>query len=293
MWRFKKEKNMADKKTANKKSQATSDSKNTKVAKTDSAEHSAEQNVKENSFEFSIPLDKMLEAGVHFGHLVRRWHPKMKPFIWQAKDGVHIFDLLKTQKCLNEACQEAKKLVSEGKTILFVGTKRQASAIVKEEAKRAGVFYIVTRWPGGLLSNWEQIQKSIKRYNDLKEGLAKGKFNQYTKKERVLLDKEMVRLERLFGGIIDMKRIPDALFIVDILREKSVIKESRNLGLKIFALADSNADPDMADYIIPCNDDAVRSIKLLVEKFADAVIAGKALASKKQEVNDNKAKASK
>ncbi len=225
--------------------------------------------------DFSIDLTKMLEAGMHFGHLARRWHPKMSKFIWQNRDGVHIFDLLKTSKCIQVACNEAKRMTAEGKTIVFVGTKRQASAIVKAEAERAGSPYIVSRWPGGLMTNWEQVQKSLERFKYLRDGFKEEKFNQYTKKERVVMEKEMTRLQRFFGGVVDLKKPADALFIVDVLREKSAIREARALGVKVFAIVDSNVDPEVVDYPIPANDDAVRSIKLIVEKFADAISEGK------------------
>jgi small subunit ribosomal protein S2 len=239
---------------------------------------------KEKGTDYRIELSKLLEAGVHFGHLARRWHPKMSKFIWQRRGDVHIFDLLKTNDNLQKSCEAIKKLAAEGKSILFVGTKRQASPIIKEEAKRAGVFYIENRWPGGLISNWEQIKKSIRRYQELEEGLTKGKFNNYTKKERILLDREMTRLKRLFGGVINMNGNPDIIFVIDPNREKSAIKEARSNGILVFAVADTNCDPDMVDYIVPANDDAVRSIKLLVEKFANAVIEGKEEFKKKNKV---------
>jgi small subunit ribosomal protein S2 len=233
---------------------------------------------------FSADLLKLLEAGVHFGHQSRRWHPKMQPFIWQERDGVHIFDLLKTAECIKQAQEAIKQDIIAGKNIVYVGTKRQASPIIKEEAERAGVPYVVSRWAGGTMTNWSQVKKSIERLTELKEGLAKNKFNQYTKKERVLLDKEVTRLERLFGGLEGIKSPPEVLFIVDIAREKAAVKEAKMMGIKIYALIDSNANPELVDYPIPGNDDAVRSIKLLVSLFTDAVIEGKALAAKDRTV---------
>jgi small subunit ribosomal protein S2 len=230
---------------------------------------------------FSPELSKLLEAGVHFGHQARRWHPKMQRFIWQQRDGVHIFDLLKTSEYLQKACETAKEFVASGKTIVFVGTKRQAAPIVKAEAERAGAPYITSRWAGGMISNWSQVKKSIARLENLREGLKNNKFSHYTKKERVLLDREMTRLQRLFGGIKDLKNPPEALFIIDISREKAAIKEAKAAGAKIFAIVDSNVNPDLVDYPIPGNDDAVRSISILVETFANAVAEGKAIADKK------------
>lgn len=229
-----------------------------------------------------VKLEEMLEAGVHFGHQAKRWNPGIAPYIWQVKDGIHIFDLLKTRELLIKACSDISKEVAEGKTILFVGTKRQASAIVKEQAERAGMPYIVSRWPGGALTNWEQIQKSIKRLNELEDGLKTGKFLKYTKKERVLLDKELNRLKRFFGGMRDLKNTPDALFLVDIIRERTAIKEARHLGLKIYAIVDSNCNPERVDFPIAGNDDAVRSLQLLIKVFADAIVSAKAAREKSQ-----------
>lgn len=237
--------------------------------------------------DFSIDLTEMLEAGVHFGHQSKRWHPKMAPYIWQNRDGVHILNLLKSKECLETACEAVKKLIAEGKNIIFIGTKRQAAPIVKAEAERVGAFYITSRWAGGTISNWPQVKLSIKKLADLKDGLKSGKFLKYTKKERVILDKEVSRLERIFGGIADLQSTPDALFIVDTMREKAAFREAKKIGIKIFALVDTNANPTGIDYPIPGNDDAVRSISLLVKTFADAVLAGKEM-GKKQEVEVKK-----
>ncbi|NMC35800.1 30S ribosomal protein S2 [Candidatus Beckwithbacteria bacterium] len=227
-----------------------------------------------------VSLEKMLEAGVHFGHQAKRWYPKMAPYIWQSRDGVHIFDLLKTQQLLQEACEAVKQDMIAGKTIAYVATKRQAAAIAKEEAKRAGVPYIVSRWAGGTITNWQQVKQSIDRLKKLKSGLESGEFKQYTKKERVLLDREVTRLERLFGGIVDLAQPPQILFIIDINREKAAVAEAKHNGAKLYALVDSNVDPEPIDHPIPCNDDAVRSIKLMTEAFTNAVIEGKELAAK-------------
>lgn len=218
-----------------------------------------------------IELTAMLEAGVHFGHQSRRWNPKMAPYIWQNRDGVHIFDLLKVSENLARACESIKQEIKAGKTVAFVGTKRQASSIVKNHAVRAGVPYVVSRWAGGTVTNWQQVKKSIKRLIEIKEGLPKGKFDDYTKRERVLLEREATRLERLFGGLVELKAAPDVLFIVDINREKAAIKEARAHKIPVYALIDSNSNPDLVDYPIPGNDDAIRSIELMVGAFADAV----------------------
>lgn len=225
-------------------------------------------------------LQEMLEAGVHFGHQSKRWDPHVAPFIWQSRDGIHIFDLLKTEQALKRACEAVKQHIKSGKNIMFVASKRQASQIVKEEAIRAGMPYIVSRWAGGVISNWEQINKSIKRMYEIETGLKNNTFTHYTKKERVLLDRELNRLKRLFEGLADLKNPPEALFIVDITREKSALREAKTKCIPIFALIDSNANPNLVDYPIPGNDDAVRSISLLTRIFTDAIVEAKAAVAK-------------
>ena len=242
-----------------------------KVVKVDDSSKVTEKKKESKS---PVELTDMLEAGVHFGHQSRRWNPKMDEFIWQNRDGVHIFDLLKVSKCLSQACEAVKEEIKSGKSIAFVGTKRQASSIVKHHAQRAGVAYVVSRWAGGTITNWSQIKNSIKRLVDIKEGMPKGKFNDYTKKERVLLERKAARLERLFGGLVDLKSSPDILFIVDVNREKAAVKEAKTRGIPIYALIDSNSNPDHVNYPIPGNDDAVRSIELIVSVFTDAVKEG-------------------
>lgn len=232
--------------------------------------------------QFSVSLKDLLEAGCHFGHQSRRWHPKMAPFIWQARGGVHIFDLVKTKEQLEKACGAVLELVAEGKVIVFVGTKRQAQAIVKEEAEKAGIPYVSNRWMGGLITNWGQVSKSIEKLVEMKEKKEKGEYDKYTKKENVLIDREISRLEKFFGGLAGLKQIPEAIFVVDIKKEKAAVKEAKMKGLKVFAIVDSNSDPTPVDYLIPVNDDAVRSIKLVVEKFAEAVKKGLELKEKKK-----------
>ena len=231
--------------------------------------------VKKKNSTYDVPLQDLLKAGCHFGHQSKRWNPKMAPYIWQAKKGIHIFDLPKTAKKLKEACLAMRELVKDGKTIIFIGTKRQASAVIKEEAKKAGIFYVSNRWLGGTITNWQQIKKSIDKLVEMKEKKEKGEYKKYTKKENVLIDRDINRLTRFFEGLETLKGIPDAIFVVDIKREIAAVKEARMKGIKIFAMVDSNSDPDLVDYLIPANDDAVQSIKLIVSKLAQAVIDGK------------------
>lgn len=241
------------------------------------------KNKKEKDLDkFRIPLKQLLEAGSHFGHQVRRWNPKMTPFIYCARDGVHIFDLAKTANKLAEACVATKELVAEGGTIVFVGTKRQAQTIIKEEAVRSGVPYIVIRWLGGTISNWSQIEKSIHKLIEMEKKKEEGEYEKYTKKENILINREIARLKRFFGGLTNLKKVPEALFVVDVNREKTAISEAREKGVKIFALVDSNVDPTFIDYPIPANDDAVGSIKLIVSTFAKAVGEGMELREKKE-----------
>lgn len=240
-----------------------------------------DQNIEEKDLaNYLVPLTELLEAGSHFGHQAKRWNPKMQPYIYCVRDGVHIFDLAQTSQKLAQACIAAKKIVADGGEILFVGTKRQAQAIVKEEAKNCGASFIVTRWMGGLFSNWTQIEKSIKKLIDMKQKREAGEYKKYTKKENLLIDREISRLERFFGGLVNLKKVPDAIFIVDSQREKTALQEISRSSVKIFAITDSNADPVDINYPIPANDDAVRSIKLVVSTFARAVRDGMALREK-------------
>lgn len=238
--------------------------------------------VKKKNSVYDVSLEDLLEAGCHFGHQTRRWNPKMVSYIWQAREGVHIFDLARTAEKLKEVCLLIRDLVKEGKIVVFVGTKRQAQAIIKEEAFKAGVPYVATRWLGGTITNWEQIKKSIDRLIEMREKKEKGEYQKYTKKENVLIDRQINRLTRFFEGLVDLKQIPDAIFVVDSKKEIAAVKEARMKGVKVFALIDSNADPDLVDYLIPANDDAVRSIKLIVSKVAQAVVEGKAMRNKKR-----------
>ena len=221
-----------------------------------------------------VTLRKMLENGVHFGHQTRKWDPNMKPYIYTAKNNVYIIDLNKTQEQLEVAYNALKKITEDGGKVLFVGTKKQAQATILEEAIRCGSFYVNQRWLGGTLTNFRTIQKSIKTLVDIEEMEANGTLALYTKKEQAMKLKQKEKLDNFLGGIKDMKKLPDALFVVDPLEEHNAVAEARKLGIPVFALIDTNADPRAVDYPIPSNDDAVRSIKLLVSLIADAVCEG-------------------
>lgn len=220
-------------------------------------------------------MRKMLENGVHFGHQTRKWNPKMKQFIYTAKNGVYIIDLAKTQAKLEVAYDALKKIAEDGGKILFVGTKKQAQATILEEALRSGSFYINQRWLGGTMTNFRTIQKSIKKLLEIEEMEANGQLAVYTKKEQAVLLQKKERLENFLGGIKGMKKLPDAIFVVDPLEEHNAVAEARKLNIPVFALIDTNADPDLVDFPIPSNDDAVRSIKLMVSVIADAILEAK------------------
>lgn len=232
------------------------------------------------SYQVQVDLQELLEAGVHFGHQSHRWNPKMGEYIFDTRDGVHIFDLVKTAEQLEQSMQLAYELGKAGKNLVFVGTKRQAQELVKAAAEEAGAMYIITRWMGGFLTNWEQVSKSINKMNHLKENLASGKFDHYTKYERMQIQKDIDRLERFFIGVADLKRTPDAVFLVDIGEEEVAAREARVTGVPVIALVDSNGNPTLADYVIPANDDAVSSIKLLTTMIAQAYAEGKKLVVK-------------
>ncbi|MFA8437477.1 30S ribosomal protein S2 [Pueribacillus sp. YX66] len=222
-----------------------------------------------------ISMKQLLEAGVHFGHQTRRWNPKMKPYIFTERNGIYIIDLQKTVKKVEEAYQFIREVAANGGNILFVGTKKQAQESVKDEAERSGQFYINQRWLGGTLTNFQTIQKRIARLKDLERMEEDGTFNVLPKKEVILLKKEMDRLEKFLGGIKEMKNLPDAIFIIDPRKERIAIAEARKLGIPIVAIVDTNCDPDEVDYVIPGNDDAIRAVKLLTGKMADAILEAK------------------
>jgi small subunit ribosomal protein S2 len=222
-----------------------------------------------------ISMKQLLEAGVHFGHQTRRWNPKMKPFIFMDRNGIHIIDLQQTVTRLNEAYKFVEQLVAEGGTILFVGTKKQAQEAVAEEAKRCGMYYVNQRWLGGMLTNFKTIQSRITYLKELEARRDRGDFERLPKKEAQHLQDDIARLERILGGIKDMRRLPNAVFIIDTRKERTAVLEARRLEIPIVALADTNCDPDEMDYPIPANDDAIRAVRLLCSKIADAAVEGR------------------
>lgn len=233
---------------------------------------------------YKLPsLQELLEAGVHFGHQVRRGHSRMRPYIYGARDGVHIIDLTKSEALLKEACEFVYNLGKEGKTLLFVGTKKQAKPIVEELAKKLGSPYLCQRWIGGFLTNFEEIGKNIKKLKELKEQREKGELLKYTKKEQLLIDRKIQKLEKDFAGVMDLTALPDAIFVTDAVSENIAIREAGRIKIKVVAIADSNCDPSQIDYPIPGNDDAIKSIKILVETIASAYEEGKKAAGKAAE----------
>lgn len=219
-----------------------------------------------------ISMKQLLEAGVHFGHQTRRWNPKMAAYIFTERNGIYIIDLQKTVKKVEEAYEFIRSVVSEGKHILFVGTKKQAQETIQEEAERCGMFFINERWLGGTLTNYNTIQKRIERLKELEEMEANGTFSVLPKKEVATLIGEREKLQRFLGGIKDMPGLPGALFIIDPRKEHIAVAEAKRLGIPIVAIVDTNCDPDEVDYVIPGNDDAIRAVKLLTAKLADAVL---------------------
>jgi small subunit ribosomal protein S2 len=235
-----------------------------------------------------VELTQLIEAGAHFGHLTRRWNPKMKKYIFMERKGIHIIDLKKTQKAIDHSFDNMVNVASEGKKILFVGTKTQAKGIIKEQAERSGSNYVTERWLGGMLTNFATIRKSIKRLQNIEKMETDGTFEKITKKERLQLTREKDKLRTTLGGIETLNRLPGAIFIVDIKKESIAVNEALKLNIPIFAIVDTNCDPDPVDYLIPSNDDAVRSIELITKTISDAVIEGQ---SKAQELKAEKAAA--
>ena len=219
-----------------------------------------------------ISMKQLLEAGVHFGHQTRRWNPKMAEYIYTERNGIYIIDLQKSVGKVDEAYKAVSDIVAEGGTILFVGTKKQAQEAVQTEAERCGMYYVNERWLGGMLTNFKTIQSRIKRLKDIEKMAEDGTFDVLPKKEVVNIKKEWDKLEKNLGGIKDMKRIPDAIFVVDPKKEKICVQEAHSLGITLIGIADTNCDPEELDYVIPGNDDAIRAVKLIVSKMADAVI---------------------
>ncbi|WP_163101531.1 30S ribosomal protein S2 [Peribacillus alkalitolerans] len=222
-----------------------------------------------------ISMKQLLEAGVHFGHQTRRWNPKMKKYIFTERNGIYIIDLQKTVKKVEEAYNFVKEVAANGGTILFVGTKKQAQDSVKEEAIRSGQYYVNQRWLGGTLTNFETIQKRISRLKEIEKMEENGTFEVLPKKEVIQLKKEHERLEKFLGGIKDMKGLPDAIFIIDPRKERIAVAEAHKLNIPLVGIVDTNCDPDEIDYVIPANDDAIRAVKLLTAKMADAIIETK------------------
>jgi small subunit ribosomal protein S2 len=221
--------------------------------------------------ESDVRLDQLLEAGVHFGHQTRRWNPKMKPFIFTERNGIHIIDLRKTLDRLTVAQQAVREVVLRGERILFVCTKKQLRGVVEQEAQRCGSFWVTERWLGGMLTNFQTIRQQIRRLKELERGAEENAFEFYTKKERLMLDRERIKLDKYLVGVKDMGRLPGAIFVVDARRESIAVKEAAKLGIPVIAIADTNADPDLIDFPIPGNDDAIRSVTLIAKAMADTI----------------------
>jgi small subunit ribosomal protein S2 len=224
----------------------------------------------------SATVRDMLQAGLHFGHQTRRWNPKMKPYIYGPRNGIYIINLDLTKKLFDRACSFVTQEVKRGGTILFVGTKRQAQSIVSEEAQRCGMFYIDHRWLGGMLTNFQTIKRSIERLKTIEAMQADGSINKFPKKEILLMEKERIKLERNVGGIKDMRNLPSVIFVIDTRKESIAITEAKKLNIPVVAVADTNCDPDGIDYLIPGNDDAIRSIRLVSSYVAEAILRGQA-----------------
>jgi len=229
----------------------------------------------------SVTMKELLEAGVHFGHQVRRWNPKMKEYIFGERNGIYIIDLQKTQRMFRDALAFVSNAIAEdrGKTVLFVGTKRQAQDAVREEAERCGQYYVNQRWLGGLLTNFQTVQKSIKRLKDLEAMQTDGRYEKLTKKERIKLDREREGLNKNLSGIKSMNRLPDIVFIIDVRKEEIAVAEANRLGIPIVAVVDTNCSPEGIDYVIPGNDDALRAVRLFASRISDSVLEGQQIAT--------------
>jgi small subunit ribosomal protein S2 len=237
-----------------------------------------------------VSMKALLESGVHFGHRTHRWDPRMKPYIFTERNGIHIIDLQQTVKSLDSATKMVSQVVADGGTVLFVGTKRQAVETIQDEAERCGMPYVTVRWLGGMLTNWVTMRQRINELDRLERMREKGEFERLTKKEGLMLSRKIDKLTARFGGIRSMHRLPDLLFIVDVRREETAVREANTLGIPIVALVDTNCDPTQIDHVIPSNDDAIRTIKLMVGHIADAVLEGKAM-RKEEDVEEVPAKA--
>lgn len=222
-----------------------------------------------------VTAEELFEAGAHFGHMIKRWNPKMKKYIWGKKAGIHIFDLEKTVAKLDEAGDALTKLAAEGKNIVFVGTKRQAKDIVKAVAIENKIGYVTERWLGGIITNWKQVKTRIDKMLDLKKKREAGELKKYTKKEQILFDREIAKLEKFLGGLADLKTAPEVLVIVDTHKERSAVREAKNRGLTVIGVVDTNSNPDGITYAVPMNDDATKAIEIVVKQFGLAIAAGK------------------
>ena len=229
----------------------------------------------------SVTMKELLEAGVHFGHQVRRWNPKMKEYIFGERNGIYIIDLQKTQRMFREAISFVTDLIAQdkGRTVLFVGTKRQAQDAIREESEKCGQYYVNQRWLGGLLTNFQTVQKSIKRLKDLEAMQTDGRYEKLTKKERIKLDRERESLNKNLSGIKSMTRLPDAIFIIDVKKEEIAVAEDNRLGIPIVAVVDTNCSPEGIDYVIPGNDDALRAVRLFASRISDAIVEGNQIAT--------------
>jgi small subunit ribosomal protein S2 len=241
-----------------------------------------------------VEVAELLAAGCHFGHLTRRWNPKMRPYVFMERNGIHIVDLMKTRMLLEEACNAISNIVADGRRVLYVGTKKQAAEVIREEAVRAGEFYVSERWLGGSLTNFTTIRKSVKRLTNIDKMESDGTFDKITKKEILFLQREREKLNKVLSGVVDMTRLPGALFVVDVKKEGIAVKEANRLGIPVFAIVDTNCDPDGIDYVVPANDDAIKSVQVITKAFTDAVLEGKERLSTRHAENqaeaDNKGK---
>ncbi len=221
-----------------------------------------------------VELEALLTAGAHFGHLTRRWNPKMKPYIFMERNGIHVIDLKKTQEMLEAACNAVSNVVAENKRILFVATKKPAREVVRSEAVRCNAFYVTERWLGGMLTNFSTIRKSVKRLTNIEKMESDGTFESITKKERLFLNREREKLQGVLSGVVEMSRLPGMIFVVDVKKEAIAVSEARRLGVPVVAVVDTNCDPEIIDYPIPANDDALKSVQVITKAIADAVLEG-------------------
>src|SRR3989339_27153 len=221
-----------------------------------------------------VELDALLQSGAHFGHITRRWNPKMKPYIFMERNGIHIIDLKKTQEMLDSTCNAIANIVAQGRKPLFVATKQQAKEVVREEATRCGAFYVTERWLGGMLTNFTTIRKSVKRLTNIEKMESDGTFEKITKKERLFLDREREKLQGVLAGVVEMSRLPGLVFVVDTKKEAIAVKEAHRLGIPVAAIVDTNTDPEQIDFPVPANDDALKAVQLITRTVADAVLEG-------------------